>query len=74
MAKIVHYRNKCIGCNVCFEMQPELWRLSTRDGKATLINSLQKKDTWQIEIRPDQHALSTMVADACPVKIIKVFD
>lgn len=74
MAKIVHYRHKCIGCNICYEMQPELWRLSTRDGKATLINSIQKKDAWVVEVRKDQEQLSRDVANACPVRIIKIVE
>ena len=73
MAKLIHYRDKCIGCNICYEMQPDVWRLSTRDGKATLINSIIKKDTWQRDIRIDQQDLCMKVAEACPVKIIKVF-
>jgi ferredoxin len=73
MAKIIHYRDKCIGCNICFEMQPEYWRLSRKDGKATLVGSLLKKDTHILAI-PDQDIdISRDVASHCPVKVIKVF-
>ncbi len=74
MAKIIHYRSKCIGCNICFEMQPEYWRLSKKDGKATLINSHIKKDTHILEITHENIMLSKQTAEHCPVKVIKVFE
>ncbi len=72
MANIIHYRNKCIGCCICYEMQPELWRMSNRDGKANLLNALEKKSIYKLSAH--QHNLSTTekVATACPVKIIKI--
>lgn len=73
MAKIIHYRSKCIGCNICFEMQPEYWRLSKKDGKASLINGHLKKDTHILEIPFDSIELSKQTAEHCPVKVIKVF-
>ena len=73
MAKIVHYRSKCIGCNICFEMQPEYWRLSKKDGKATLVNSHLKKDTHILDLPFESIELSKQTADHCPVKVIKVF-
>ena len=73
MAKIIHYRSKCIGCNICFEMQPEYWRLSKKDGKAPLVNSHLKKDTHILEIPFESIELSKQTAEHCPVKVIKVF-
>lgn len=73
MAKIIHYRSKCIGCNICFEMQPEYWRLSKKDGKASLINGHLKKDTHILEIPFESIELSKQTAEHCPVKVIKVF-
>ncbi|MFZ1523427.1 MAG: ferredoxin [Saprospiraceae bacterium] len=73
MAKIIQYRSKCIGCNICFEMQPEYWRLSKKDGKATLINGLLKKDTHILEIPDEDIELSKQTAEHCPVKVIKIF-
>jgi ferredoxin len=54
-------------------MQPEYWRLSKKDGKATLINSHLKKDTHILEIPDESIQLSVQTAEHCPVKIIKVF-
>jgi ferredoxin len=72
MAKIIHYRNKCIGCGICFEMQPELWRMSKRDGKATLLRSTEKKDVFILSVNKDIQHQAEQVKKACPVKIIKI--
>lgn len=72
MANIIHYRNKCIGCGICYEMMPEVWRMSKKDGKATLLKAVKKKE---ISILPIDHSLiaeAKKVAHACPVKIIQV--
>lgn len=74
MAKIIHYRSKCIGCAICFEQQPELWRMSKRDGKATLVKAIIKKDIHQLNLPASQVDFSKQVASACPVKVIKVID
>ncbi|HEX6335083.1 MAG TPA: ferredoxin [Flavisolibacter sp.] len=72
MAKMVHYRNRCIGCGICFEMQPALWRMSRRDGRATLLCSVVKKQVSVRAIDPDVVALSKRVAAACPARVIKI--
>ena len=72
MHKVIQYRNKCIGCGVCYEQQPELWRMSRRDGKAILLQSVQKKETFILNIQPATLAKTKEIAIACPVKIIKV--
>ncbi len=72
MHKIIHYRNKCIGCGICYEQQPELWRMSKKDGKATLIKGIGKKDVFVLSISNDAVHRSQEVAVACPVRIIKI--
>ncbi|MFN8244084.1 MAG: ferredoxin [Ferruginibacter sp.] len=72
MPKIIHYRNKCIGCNICFELQPGLWRMSKKDGKATLLKARHTKDVYILPIPPSQEDKTREVAKACPVKIIRV--
>lgn len=72
MANIIHYRNKCIGCGVCYEQQPELWRMSKKDGKATLLRATKKKEVYVLAVNgPVQEKTLDMLKD-CPVKIIKV--
>jgi ferredoxin len=72
MAKIIQYRRNCIGCGVCVEQQPELWRMSKKDGKAILLNGIGKKDLFILKIAPASQDKSEAIAIACPVKIIKV--
>ncbi len=72
MPKIIHYRNKCIGCGVCYEMQPELWRMSKKDGKATLLKGDQKNKVYVRDITDDQVEKTKEVVKACPVNVIKV--
>jgi ferredoxin len=53
------------------EMQPVLWRMSKRDGKATLLKATLKKHVHQLEVADYLHEQCKEVAAACPVKIIK---
>ena len=72
MPKIIHYRNKCIGCGICHQLQPGHWRVSRKDGKATLVNGVNKKNVYVLSIHHHLQQASQLVAAACPVKIIKV--
>lgn len=72
MNKIAHYREKCIGCGVCYEQQPALWRMSTKDGKATLVNAVQKREVYLLKVNNAVAEETEKIAHACPVKIIKV--
>lgn len=71
MPKVIHYRNKCIGCGVCFELQPELWRMSKKDGKATLLQSIAKKDVFIATVDEATYNRTQEIAPQCPVRIIK---
>ena len=73
MPKIIHYRNKCIGCGICYEIQPDVWRMSTKDGKATLVHGINKKDVYQLELNLNNQERLEEVIEACPVKIITVY-
>ena len=72
MHKIIHYRNRCIGCGICQEQQPEFWRMSKKDGKATLLKAIGKKDVFILPISNAQVHHSEEVARACPVRVIKI--
>ena len=72
MHKIIQYRNKCIGCGVCYELQPVMWRMSKKDGKATLVNGKGKKDVFLLDIPASYLEKTRQIAAACPVSIIKV--
>lgn len=64
MPKIILYRNKCIGCGICYEMQPENWRMSKRDGKAMLLNATIKKDIAML-ILPQLHGTKIKRIGSC---------
>ena len=72
MAKIIHYRNKCIGCGICEEQQPAYWRMSKKDGKATLLHAIEKKGVHMTALNPDDIAVAKNLVVACPAKVIKV--
>lgn len=72
MPKIIHYRGKCIGCGVCYEQQPELWRMSKKDGKATLLHSVNKKGIFITDLPGNSLPASAETAKACPVHIIRI--
>ena len=72
MPKIIFYRNKCIGCSICREMQPEAWRMSKKDGKAVLLHGVEKKQIHQLSLSPILVERSIEVAEACPARVIKI--
>ncbi len=72
MPKIIQYRNNCIGCGICHERQPEYWRMSKKDGKATLLNARVKKEIHMLEIPAVEEADCKTIAVACPARVIKV--
>ncbi len=72
MLKIIHYRNKCIGCGICYQRQPEYWRMSKKDGKATLLHAMVKKEIHLLDIPKHDVPACQEIAKACPVRVIKV--
>lgn len=65
-------RKKCIGCNYCVEFAPERWRMSKKDGKATLLNSTEKKGFFTARVGEEEFDANIRAAQACPVNIIQV--
>jgi ferredoxin len=53
-------------------MEPRFWRISRRDGKASLVGGIHKGQTDILEITPVDTPRMREVASACPVKVIKV--
>lgn len=72
MPKLIHYRQRCIGCNACVEIDYEHWRISKRDGKATLINGIDKKGIYQLAIKNTDIEICESVVKACPVNVIRI--
>lgn len=72
MPKVIQYRSKCIGCGVCQQLQPHLWRMSKKDGKATLLGANVKKDIHLLPIPVLLIEETRETAVACPARIIQV--
>lgn len=72
MPVIVYRRNKCIGCNYCTEHAPDFWRMSKKDGKSVLLNSIEKSGRWNLRISDADVEANKKAAEACPVRVIEV--
>lgn len=65
-------RDKCIGCNYCEELCPGLFRMSKKDGKSVLLNSIDRKGFHTARPNIEHHEGAENAKSACPVKIISV--
>jgi ferredoxin len=73
MFRVFHQRRKCIGCNACVELLPSRWRISRRDGKATLIGAKENKGFYLYATHDESElAGNRKAAMSCPVKIIRL--
>lgn len=72
MIRIFHQRKKCIGCNACVEVNNSRWRISRKDGKSTLIGSVEKKGIYMVSVFDDEYNANELAAKNCPVKIIRL--
>lgn len=70
--RIIHYRQKCIGCNACVEAAAHRWRMSKKDGKSVLIDAKEKKGIYSVVVHIDEYESNLEAARNCPVNIIKV--
>ncbi|MDI9877452.1 ferredoxin [Flectobacillus rivi] len=72
MFKLIHYRNRCIGCNACVEIAYHRWRMSKKDGKAVLLGAIEKKGIYQVQLTEDELPENEQALEACPVKVIQI--
>ncbi|OFZ53760.1 MAG: ferredoxin [Bacteroidetes bacterium RIFCSPHIGHO2_02_FULL_44_7] len=72
MIQILFNRGKCIGCNGCVEAAPDRWRVSKKDGRCHLIESVEKKGMYQVLVNDDEYAENVQAAANCPMKIIQI--
>lgn len=72
MIKIIQQREKCIGCNACVEIADYRWRISTKDGRCTLVGGTDKKGFFSVTAGDEELADNLLAAQNCPVNIIKV--
>ena len=77
MAKILHYRNKCIGCNSCVELDPNHWEMNEGDGKSELRGARFNKGVGKadvLDILDIEKEDAKKAEESCPVNIIKVVE
>lgn len=72
MIKIIHQRNKCIGCDACVQEFPECWEIDETDGKALLKGSLLKKELYILEVPGLHYWEHLQASESCPVSIISI--
>lgn len=72
MPKVSHYRNKCIGCNSCVEVDGKHWEMCEEDGRANLKNSDKKGEVNVTEISELEREDIQRAIEVCPVDVIKL--
>lgn len=72
MIQVTQIRKKCIGCNACAEMDPGNWRMSRKDGKATLIHAKERKGYFNLELPSGDYVQQKQIAAACASRCILI--
>ena len=72
MIRIIHFREKCIGCNACVELAPNRWRMSKKDGKSVLLEGEENNNVFQAVVGDDEFKANQSAARTCPTNVIKV--
>jgi ferredoxin len=72
MFRIIQQRVKCIGCNACVEAADYRWRISTKDGKCTLVGGIEKRGFYSVVVNEHEYEDNLKAAKNCPVNIIKI--
>ena len=66
--RIIHEREKCIGCGSCVSLCPKVWEMA-EDAKSTLKKSVKNAEgNYELEI--EEADCNQEAADSCPVQII----
>jgi ferredoxin len=69
--KVVHERNKCIGCGACAAVCPEFWEMGD-DGKSKLKGAKKVGDNFELELK--EAGCNKEAASGCPVECIHVVE
>ena len=72
MPTIVHFRDRCIGCNSCVELDPVHWKIKQKDGKAILQLAKKKGDNYILKLNQVELDDATLASHHCPVYCIKI--
>lgn len=69
---ISQQRKNCIGCGSCVMYSPDCWKINDTDGKADLVNGVQKGLVVVAEVGMEYLEENKKVANVCPMQIIKL--
>ncbi len=69
--KIIHEREKCIGCGACAAVCPKYWEMA-EDGKSRLLGSALNPKNNNYELEGSKAGCNQEAADSCPVAIIHI--
>lgn len=69
--KIVHEREKCIGCGTCAAICPKHWEMA-EDGKSDLIDFKVNSETKNQEKEVESAECNQEAVDSCPVQCIHI--
>lgn len=68
--KIIHEKEKCIGCGACVAVCPSFWEMKD-DNKSHIKNSITTPEGNE-ELVIDEIFCNQDAADSCPVSIIHI--
>ncbi|MCD5384888.1 MAG: ferredoxin [Candidatus Pacebacteria bacterium] len=69
MIKIIHHRDRCIGCGACVYSCPDNWERSD-DGLVTLKKSIFNPEEKGYELEVSEVGCNQDAVDVCPVQCI----
>jgi len=69
--KIIHERDKCIGCGACVAICPKYWEMA-EDGKARCLGAKLNPQTGNYEKEVEKVECNQEAADGCPVQCIRI--
>ncbi len=67
--KIIHERDKCIGCGACASACPDFWKMKA-DNKSFLKGSKKINSCYELEV--DEPGCNRKAEASCPVDIIHI--
>jgi len=71
MAKVIHEREKCIGCGACAAVCDKFWSMAS-DGKSALRGAKAVGKNCELTIKDADLACNKNAAETCPVQCIIV--
>ncbi len=71
MIKIIHEKEKCIGCGSCVAVCPKYWKMAD-DGKSDLLGAKVDSKNGNQELEIEKAECNQDAADSCPVQCIHI--